>query len=131
VRILFLPLLLVAACNRSAERLVGEWQFDAATYELIPKYQALSVEQKKHWVDTAQFDLSITADTIGVEQKLPGWGNRSSNGRYEVEGVDGNRVTILATLDGKPERFVFSVEGDRLRFGLKGRSIILKRVLSP
>jgi hypothetical protein len=128
VRILVLPLLLVAACNRSAERLVGEWQFDAATYELIPKYRALSVEQKKHWVDTAQFDLSITADTIAVEQKLPGWGNRSSKGRYEVEEVDGDRVTIMTSLDGKPERFVFSVQGDRLRFGLKGRSIILKRV---
>ncbi|MHC4450562.1 MAG: hypothetical protein ACYS0E_10595 [Planctomycetota bacterium] len=55
-------------------------------------------------------------------------GGRSSKGRYDVEEVDGNRVTIMTSLDGKPERFVFSVQGDRLRFGLKGRSIILKRV---
>ena len=123
---LLAPLLL--ACNNSADRLRGKWEFDAATYELIPKYQALSVEGKKHWVETARFDLTITEKNLSIEQKLPGWGNRSSKGRYEVEEVDGNRVTVMTLLDGRPERLVFSVQENRLRFGLKGRSIILKRV---
>ena len=131
MRIFLLAPLLLLACNNSADRLQGKWQFDAATYELIPKYQSLSVEGKKHWVDTAKFDLTIDADTLSIEQKLPGWGNRSSKGRYEVEDVDGNRVTVMTLLDGRPERLVFSVQENQLRFGLKGRSIILKRASAP
>ncbi|MHC4938492.1 MAG: hypothetical protein ACYTHK_05950 [Planctomycetota bacterium] len=127
MRILPLAPLLPLPCSKSADRLQGKWEFDAATYELIPKYQSLSVEGKKHWVDTAQFDLTITEDTLSIEQKLPGWGNRSSKGRYELEEVDGKRVTVMTILDGKPERLVFSVQENVLRFGLKGRSIILKR----
>jgi hypothetical protein len=127
MRLQIVLFLLLAGCNRTAERMVGEWRFDPATYELIPRYRELSPEEQRHWIETARFDLTITEDRLAWDQELPGWGRREVEGRYEIEDVDGGRVTLTALFEGKPERMVFTVQENRLRFGLKGRSIILRR----
>lgn len=123
-------ILLLAGCNAAGDRLKGSWEFDKATYELIPKYQALTPGEQRFWVDTATMDLTFTGDTMTWDQNLPGWGRRSARGKYKVVDSDGNRVTLEAELDDRSgkERFVFTVQGhDVLRFGLGGRSIILRR----
>jgi hypothetical protein len=122
---LLLPLL--AACNTAADRMLGSWVFDKATYELIPRYRALPPDEQRHWVDMARMDLTLNGKEITWEQDLPSWGSRSAKGAYTVAETHGNRVTIDANFGGRKERLVFTVEEDRLRFGLSGRSIILKR----
>jgi hypothetical protein len=117
----------LGGCAGAADDLIGVWEFDVATYELIERYRIAPPEEQKHWVDTARMDLEFTGDRITWEQRLPGWGNRTASGSYEVTDTDGARVTIEATLDGKRERLVLTVVENRLRFGLQGRSIILKR----
>jgi hypothetical protein len=41
--------------------------------------------------------------------------------------IQGDWEFDAATLGDREERHVFTVQGDRLRFGLRGRSIILRR----
>ena len=125
-----LPLLLVVsvACNRAEKELVGTWEFDAATYELIPKYRNLDPQAQAHWLETARMELVITADSIQWEQALPGWGERQGKGPYRVLRSEGNRVDVAWNAGEKEETIVFTVKDDRLRFALRGRSIILKRV---
>jgi len=121
-------LVAAAACNRADKQLIGDWEFDEATYELIPRYRELEPEERQHWIETAQLDVSITKDTIGWKQKLPGWGTREASGAYRVVRTEGRRVDVAWNPGETAETIVFTVEDDRLRFALKGRSIILKRV---
>lgn len=127
MRALLLLFPLLAACGSAADRLVGTWQFDKATYELIQRYRELPPGEQVHWVATARMDLTFTEEEITWEQDLPSWGTRSVRGAYTVAETHGARVTIDATFAGKKERLVLTVDEDRLRFGLGGRSIILRR----
>ena len=127
-RALPILLLLSVACNRAENDLIGEWEFDAATYELIERYRSLDPEEQKHWVETARMNLAITKSTMRWEQELPGWGSREDSGSYRVLKSEGRRVDVAWAPGGKEETIVFTVEDDRLRFALRGRSIILKRV---
>jgi hypothetical protein len=125
--LVFSTILLLAACDTASEEILGDWQFDEATYELIQRYKTLSPEMQQHWVDTARMDLSFRDGRLSWKQELPGWGNRSVEGPYRVIESKGNRVTVEATFAERKERLVFTVAEDRLRFGLRGRSIILRR----
>jgi len=119
--------LALGGCGSAADELVGEWVFDGATYELVPRYRELSAEERQQWVDMARMNLTITENRIRWDQDLPAWGRRSAEGAYTVVATKGRRVTVDATFDGKRERFVFTLDEERLRFGLAGRSIILRR----
>jgi hypothetical protein len=72
-------------------------------------------------------DLTLNGKEITWEQDLPSWGSFSAKGTYTVAETHGNRVTIDANFGGSKGRLVFTVGENRLRFGLSGRSIILKR----
>jgi len=79
-------------------------------------------------VERAKFDLELTADRIRIEQDMMVWGERKAEGAYRVHSQDGNRVVLLMDIEGWDKgRLVLTVQGDRLRFGLGGRSMILKR----
>jgi len=122
-----LPLLFVA-CNSAEDRLIGTWEFDEATYELIQRYRSLPADEQRHWVETAKMDVTFTEDRISWEQRLPGWGNRSAQGYYSVVDTQGNRADLSVYFGEKEEKLVVTVQENRLRFSLSGRSIILRRV---
>ncbi|MDH3591835.1 MAG: hypothetical protein OER88_08155 [Planctomycetota bacterium] len=127
--LVLIPLLFLLGCGGAAKDLIGSWEFDVATYELVQKFREISPKEQQHWVETAHMNLTITASGIVWEQSLPGWGARSTTGTYTVVDVDGARVTVDAEFEDvkKKKRYVFTVDENRLRFGLGGRSIILKR----
>ncbi len=121
--------LLITACGGAAEGLVGSWEFDPATFDLVASIRAWPKAELEQRIRETRFDVTFTRERVKWEQSMGyGWGSLSAEAAYTVTAVDGKRVTIETALTGvEKEKLVFSVEGSRLRFGLKGRSIILRR----
>jgi hypothetical protein len=128
-RFAFLLLASLAGCADAGERLVGSWEFDPATFDLVKTIREWPKAELEQRIKETRFDLVFTKDTVKWDQEMGyGWGVLHAEARYTVKEVEGNRVTIETALTGpEAERFTFSVQGDRLRFGLRGRSIILRR----
>ncbi len=121
--------LLLAACSGADERLIGEWEFDPATFDLVKSIREWPEAEREQRIRESRFDLSFTRDRVKWDQSMGyGWGTLHAEAAYMVKSVEGNRVKIETALYGvERETLVFSLDGRRLRFGLKGRSIILRR----
>ena len=124
-----LPLALLAACAGADERLLGEWEFDPATFELVKSIREWPKAELEQRIRETRFSLTFTRDRVSWDQSMGyGWGELKAEASYAVTSVDGNRVRIETALNGvERETLVLSVEGDQLRFGLRGRSIILRK----
>jgi len=121
--------LLLAACGSAEKEILGRWEFDPETFELVKTIREWPPEEKARRIAETRFDLTFTEKSIRWEQEMGyGWGTLSAEAPYTIASVDGKRVTIRTALRGvERESYVFSVDGDRLRFGVGGRSIILRR----
>jgi hypothetical protein len=123
-RATLLVALCLAGCGGAPERLVGKWEFDPETMNFSPSFRELPQEGKERALAQTRWSLEFTKTELKWDHSMWGWGSLAFKAKYEVESHDGNRVTIKVEPVGK---LVFTVTEDRLRFGYKGRPIILKR----
>ena len=120
---LLLSLLLLGACGSASDRLLGSWEMDIATLNLSPTFREMDQVSREYTLRETRWNLEFTKDKLKWDHAMWGWGSEQWEAKYKIYSHDGNRVTV----DVGITKITFTVTDDRLRFGYKGRPILLRR----
>lgn len=116
--------------SNTDERLLGTWEIDMEAVKQMPQFQeADQMEQEMglRMLKALGIQIIFTEDKVKLGGPFAG-AAKQKEVDYRVIESDGGSVTVEFDRDGKWERQVLRIDGDRLQMSHDGKQFPLRRV---
>ena len=127
---LLLGSLLLAACSKPEDKLIGTWGVDLdATIAADEKLKAMPEDQRKMATEFAQKMFAEASFEFTKDGKmLANFAGKKEEGSYTVKSAEGDKI-VLSTKgkDGKEEDMTVEASADKLVLSIKDQKMFLKK----
>ncbi|HSN98539.1 MAG TPA: hypothetical protein VLS89_09575 [Candidatus Nanopelagicales bacterium] len=122
--------LLLVACSKPEDKLVGTWGVDLdATIAADEKLKAMPEDQRKMATEFAQKMFAEASFEFTKDGKmLANFAGKKEEGSYTVKSAEGDKI-VLSTKgkDGKEEDMTVEASADKLVLSIKDQKMFLKK----